>query len=127
MEDEDVLRRLICRILTLAGYKVLDATNGDEALSLCKEHDGPIDLMVTDVVMPKMGGRELAERVTSLRPEMKVAYMSGYTDDAVVRNGVLDPDMLFIQKPFTASSLARTVREVLGAPGKEDGKEGGSE
>jgi len=117
VEDEEVLRRLASRILSLAGYKVLEARIGGEALVLCEQHDGPIHLMLTDVVMPQMSGRKLAERVASLRPDMKVAYMSGYTDDAVVRNGVLDPDMPFIQKPFTASGLARKVREVLDSPG----------
>jgi two-component system cell cycle sensor histidine kinase/response regulator CckA len=96
---------------------VLEARNGGEALLLCEQHDGPIHLMLTDVVMPQMGGRQLAERVTSLRPGMKVAYMSGYTDDAIVRNGELPADVLFVQKPFTASTLARTVREALDSPG----------
>ena len=116
VEDEEILRRLICRILRLSGYEVLEASNGGEALLTCEQHEDPIHLMVTDVVMPQMGGRELAERVAALRPDMKVAYMSGYTDDAIVRNGELSPGMTFIQKPFTASVLARTVREALDSP-----------
>lgn len=116
VEDEEVLRRLVCRILRLAGYTVLEAANGGEALMLCEQHDGAIHLLVTDVVMPKIGGRKLAERVAPLRPKMKLAYMSGYTDDAVVRNGQLPPGVPFIQKPFTASNLTRTVREVLDSP-----------
>jgi PAS domain S-box-containing protein len=116
VEDEEVLRRLVCRILAMAGYVVLEARSGEEALLRCEERQGPIHLMVTDVVMPRMSGCKLTERVAVMRPETKVAYMSGYTDDAIVRSGTLDADMPFIQKPFTASNLLAKVREALGPP-----------
>jgi DNA-binding NtrC family response regulator len=97
------------------GYKVLQAANGLEALPICEQHAEPIHLMLTDVVMPQMGGRELAEQVAKMRPEMKVLFMSGYTDDAIVHHGVLDAGMAFIQKPFTPDSLASKVRDMLDA------------
>jgi len=115
VEDEQPVRRLVRSVLESNGYKVLVATRGDEALSLAATHKGPITLMITDTVMPGMGGRELAERLAPNRPEMKVLYMSGYTDDTVVRHKVLDPDTPFLQKPFMPGSLARKVREVLDA------------
>lgn len=113
VEDEEMVRNLTCEILETNGYKVLTATNGEQAYITCKEHIGAIDLMITDVVMPRMGGRELAEHIARIRPEMVVLFMSGYTDDAIVRHGVLDQDMPFLQKPFTPDSLCRKIREVL--------------
>jgi YesN/AraC family two-component response regulator len=83
-------------------------------LAICQSHKGPIDLLVTDVVMPVLGGRELADRVSQLRPDTKVLYVSGYTDDAVVRNGVSADEMQFLHKPFTPDILAAKVSEVLG-------------
>src|SRR5262249_34789599 len=96
------------------GYKVLEAMQGDEALRICEQHVGVVDLLVTDLVMPGMGGRELAERAVALRPDMKVLYMSGYTDDDVIRHGVLDTEMAFIQKPFKPAAMAQKVRALLG-------------
>jgi DNA-binding NtrC family response regulator len=113
VEDEDVVRGLARQILEQAGYNVLDARGGEEAIRLCRERRGPIDLLLTDVVMPETSGKEVAERLTRLRPMTRVLYMSGYTDDAIVHHGVLDSDVEFIQKPFTPSALARKVREVL--------------
>jgi PAS domain S-box-containing protein len=113
VEDEDVVRGLARQILEQAGYDVLDARGGEEAIRLCRERRGPIDLLLTDVVMPETSGKEVAERLTRLRPMTRVLYMSGYTDDAIVHHGVLDSDVEFIQKPFTPSALARKVREVL--------------
>jgi CheY-like chemotaxis protein len=92
---------------------VIEASNAGEALLACEKHPGPLPLMITDVIMPKMNGRELAARLLPLRPEMKVLYMSGYTDDAAVLRGLLDPAIFFLQKPFTPSALACKVREVL--------------
>ena len=119
VEDEDVVRGLARKILEQAGYDVLDARGGDEAIRLCHELPGPIHLLLTDVVMPESSGREIAECLAKLRPSTRVLYMSGYTDDAIVHHGVLDSDVEFIQKPFTPLALARKVREVLDA---KDGK-----
>jgi PAS domain S-box-containing protein len=115
VEDEEVLRNLGRRVLELGGYTVLVARDGIEALRLCEGLDSPVDLVVTDVVMPRMGGRQLAERVAALYPSAKVLYMSGYTDDVVVRNGVSEAKMSFLQKPYSPSALLRHVREVLDA------------
>lgn len=113
VEDEESVRNLASEILQTTGYRVLTAANGAEALRICREHVGDIQVMVTDVVMPQMGGRELAERTALIRPDTIVLYMSGYTDDAVVRHGVLDEEMPFLQKPFTPATLARKVTELL--------------
>jgi PAS domain S-box-containing protein len=113
VEDEDAVRRLSCHALRGAGYTVLEAGHGGEAVRLADNYDGPIHLMVSDVVMPEMGGRILAERLTAARPSLKSLFVSGYTDDAVLRHGVLAADVAFLQKPFTPVSLALKVREVL--------------
>ena len=115
VEDNDLLRNFAQKALRGYGYRVMDAENGEDALRVCKEHDGQIDLMITDVVMPKMGGREAAERLRPLYPQMKVIYMSGYTDNAIVHHGVLEPGLNFLEKPFTPEGLARKAREVLDA------------
>ena len=119
VEDEDVVRGLARKILEQAGYYVLDARGGEEAVRLCRELPGPIHLLLTDVVMPERSGKEIAQCMAKLRPSTRVLYMSGYTDDAIVHHGVLDSDVEFIQKPFTPIALARKVREVLDA---KDGK-----
>ena len=116
VEDDEMVRALIRRMLETRGYTVLLASHGDEALRLLERHPGCIDLLMTDVVMPGMSGRDLADRVAELRPSIKVLYLSGYTDDAIVRHGVLEPGIAFLQKPFTADRLARRVREVLRGP-----------
>ena len=113
VEDEEQVRRISREILEMLGYQVLVAVNGEEALAIAQQHDGEIDLMITDVVMPKMGGRELVERLSPSRPIMKLLYMSGYTDDAIVRHGLIDEQLQFIGKPFTTDALARKVRNVL--------------
>jgi PAS domain S-box-containing protein len=113
VEDEEKVRQLTVQILTKNGYTVLDASQGDEASHICKQHKGPIHLMVMDVVMPGMNGRELAKSLASLHPEMKVLYMSGYTDNAIVHHGILEKGLSFLQKPFTLEGLVRKVREVL--------------
>jgi two-component system, cell cycle sensor histidine kinase and response regulator CckA len=118
VEDEDTLRFMVREILSAAGYDVLEATDGDEALKIARRHSPSIDLMLTDVVMPKMNGRELAEKLEPLHPETRVLFMSGYTGGVIVRHGILSSDEVFIQKPFTPSSLMKKVRETLDAPAK---------
>ena len=97
------------------GYEVLAAPDADGAARMCEAHPGGVDLLLTDVVMPDIGGRALAERLTALFPHLRVLFMSGYSDEAVVRHGIIRPDTAFIEKPFTQASLARKVREVLDA------------
>ena len=113
VEDEEMLRNLAHIVLRKNGYTVLEAAHGAEALSICQSHSGSIDLLMTDVVMPILGGRELADRVALLRPDVKVLFVSGYTDDAVVRNGVMAESVQFLHKPFTPATLLSKVREVL--------------
>jgi len=118
VEDDEGLRKFAQNVLQQHGYRVLDAENGEEALKIGKEHEGSIDLMITDVVMPMMGGKEAAERLQPFYPGMKVIYMSGYTNNAIVEHGVLAPGLNFLQKPFSAEGLARKVREALDAEKK---------
>lgn len=113
VEDEDLVRSFCCRCLRSQGYTVLDARNGNEALLTVEQHTGPIDLILTDVVMPEMNGRQLSEQLRATHPDLKVLFMSGYTDDAVVRHGVLEAETDFIQKPFSQGSLGQKVRELL--------------
>ena len=114
VEDDEMVRQITREVLELHGYRVLEAANGKDALEVCKKYDSPIDLVMTDVIMPQMGGRELAEKLAPLRPEAKVLYMSGYTDDAIVHHGVLDESRYFLEKPFDPNALLKKVREVLG-------------
>jgi two-component system cell cycle sensor histidine kinase/response regulator CckA len=112
-EDDDQVRRLACRSLRKAGYHVLEARSGEQALELDHLFPGPVDLLLSDVVMPHMPGRQLAETLVGRRPRMKVLFMSGYTENSIVHHGILDKDVSFLQKPFTPDTLARKVREVL--------------
>ena len=114
-EDEEAVRNLMRRVLEAHGYTLLVAADGQEALRLADGHKGPIHLLLTDIVMPNLGGRQLAERVVSARHATKVLYLSGYTDDAIVHHGVLEPGIAFLEKPFTPQGLARKVRELLDA------------
>jgi PAS domain S-box-containing protein len=120
VEDEDSVRRLVQRVLESAGYCVLEAENPHDALRLCERHPEPIDLMVTDVVMPQMSGRELASQTVALRPEMRVLYVSGYMEEVMAHHGVLEPGIAFLGKPFAPEDLTRKVREVLDGPPRSD-------
>ncbi len=115
VEDNTMLRTLAKRMLERLGYRALEAALPDEAIALCEEYPEDIHLLLTDVVMPLMNGKELRERVNVLRPGIKTLFMSGYTADAIARRGVLDEDMNFIGKPFGINELGMKVRQVLDA------------
>jgi YesN/AraC family two-component response regulator len=100
-------------MLSRQGYRILDASSAADALALAREMEGPIDMLLTDIVMPQMNGLELAKEMKAARPGIKVLFMSGYTDNAVVQQGLLTAEMPFIQKPFTSAALQSKVREVL--------------
>jgi len=112
VEDEDAVRDLVRRILKARGYAVVEARNGREGLKVCESHPGGIDLLVTDVVMPELGGRELAEAAVKLRPGLKVVLMSGHTQDVILKEGV-QQGAAFLHKPFTPMQLAQKVRDAL--------------
>ena len=112
-EDEQVVRAVASHVLRELGYTVLETSGGEEALGVARNHIGKIDLLLTDVVMPGMSGKELADRIKATCSDIRVLFCSGYTDDAIVHLGVLDHTIAFLQKPFAPSSLARKVREVL--------------
>jgi PAS domain S-box-containing protein len=114
-EDEDAVREIIEKALQARGYRVMVARDGREALGLAGGHAGHIDVLVTDVVMPDMNGRELSTRLTEVRPRMKTLFLSGYTDDAILQHGVLEAGVSFLQKPFSLVALARKVRDVIEA------------
>jgi two-component system cell cycle sensor histidine kinase/response regulator CckA len=112
-EDDENVRRLVRDLLKHNGYHVLEAADGNLALLICEQYEEAIHLMITDVVMPSMNGRELTRRLADLRPEMKVLFMSGYTDDTIMRHGVVESDITFLQKPFAPATLMSKMREVL--------------
>ena len=113
VEDEARVRKLIVDVLASRGYRVMEATRGEEAIRLCKQLRGEIDLAVVDVVMPEMSGPELVKQVAPVCPGMRVLYISGYTDEAIVHHGIPQSGAAFLQKPFMPDALARKVREVL--------------
>ena len=115
VEDEDAVRSLLNEVLQACGYDVLTASNGQAALEICEKASKAIDLLITDVVMPQMGGRELAERLSRILPDLPVLFVSGYTDDALVRESLVDADVNFIQKPFTLEGVSRKIRSLLDA------------
>ena len=117
-EDDEMVRTLVCETLKQEGYRVLAASDPLEVQRIAESHRGPIHLLITDVVMPKVSGRELAGQVMGKRPGLKVLYMSGYTDNAVVSSGILHQEVAFLQKPFTPASLVEKVRDVLEGNGK---------
>jgi CheY-like chemotaxis protein len=116
VEDEDLLREATTRILQRNGYRVISAANGHDALEAAREHQGEIHLLLTDVVMPKMLGREVADHVRAARPGIQVVYMSGYAGPVLGASGNLDPDVRLVEKPFSESMLLGCLREVLDAP-----------
>jgi len=123
VEDDEMVRGVARAALEIEGYKILEAANGGEALLQCEHHQGQIDLLITDLVMPRMSGREVAARLTQIRPRLRVLYMSGYTQNAIVHHGMLAEGLKFIEKPFTPEALISKVRAVLDekASGKDEG------
>jgi hypothetical protein len=113
VEDDESVRNLVRVMLESKGYTVLSAAGAEEAERLCAERAGDVDLLLSDVVMPEVNGRVLAERLSAVTPSLRVLFMSGYSDEAVYRHGEISPDASFIEKPFTDRTLARKVREVL--------------
>jgi CheY-like chemotaxis protein len=116
VEDDEQLRRLTHRALAGRGYTVLEADRGATALDIARRHTGPIDLLLTDVIMPDTNGRKLAETIRALRPTVRVLYMSGYPDGAIATHGMLEPGIAYLAKPFTTEAILRRVREVLETP-----------
>jgi DNA-binding NtrC family response regulator len=115
VEDEASVRQAAWQFLTRSGYTVLEAIDGEDAVRASREYGGPIQLIITDVVMPRLGGPQLAERLAEERPDMKVLFVSGYAENTILQHGKIDVRKRFLQKPFSLKTLARKVREVLEA------------
>jgi len=116
VEDSPEVRRATRRFLNGYGYHVIEAVDGNAALQLCRQHEGPLDLIITDVVMPGMGGRELVERLATVRPTTPVLYISGYADSSALGGGILRPAVGLLHKPFTTETLVGKVRDILDGP-----------
>jgi CheY-like chemotaxis protein len=121
VEDEEAVRGLVTKTLKDQGYRLLVAASGIEGLESAERHEGRIDLLISDVVMPQMGGKELADQLRLKRPGIHVLYISGYTESTVLRTGALQKDEIFLQKPFTPMTLTRRVRELLDTADGEPG------
>jgi two-component system, cell cycle sensor histidine kinase and response regulator CckA len=115
VEDDGEVRRLICEILRSKGYQVLESTKGDEAIRIAQSFGGPLQLVVADVILPEMSGPDVVRKVQEAKPDIRALFISGYTDEAVFRHGIVEPGMMFLSKPFVPEDLARKVREVLQA------------
>jgi CheY-like chemotaxis protein len=115
VDDDDGVRQVTAKVLAREGYRVLQAGEGTEALKVAREHAGPLDLLLTDVVMPGMNGRELGERLAEVRPETRLLYMSAYTEDEVLLRGIRVAEVAFLNKPFSLETLASAVRRALSA------------
>jgi CheY-like chemotaxis protein len=113
VEDEESVRELVGDYLAGTGYHVLEAVDGVQALEVAAAHQGAIQILVTDVVMPRLSGRELASRMAAQRPNIKILFISGYTDDSIFRHGVLEGGVAYLQKPFNLKAIAQKIREVL--------------
>jgi DNA-binding NtrC family response regulator len=113
VEDEEIVRNLTRELLESEGYRVLEAKDGETAFAIVESHKGTVDLLITDVIMPRKSGPGVAGDLSLKYPEMKVLFISGYTDDEIAHHGILDPGINFLQKPFAPVFLARKVREVL--------------
>ena len=113
VEDESTILKLVETSLRSRGYNVLVATTAETAEAVARQHSGPIHLLLSDVIMPQTSGRDIADRITEIRPGIRVLWMSGYTDETIAHHGILDPGVHFLQKPFTPASLGEKIREVL--------------
>ena len=122
VEDQDALREVTERIFTRGGYHVITAADGAEAISLAAQHDGDIHLLLTDVVMPTMLGKEVAEKIRMTKPDIEVLFMSGYAQPVLASQGRLDPDVILIEKPFTSSDILEKAGQVLNNQTKEHGE-----
>jgi two-component system, cell cycle sensor histidine kinase and response regulator CckA len=113
VEDEDIVRELTIKVLKLLNYNILHASNGDEALQIARNYGSAIDLLITDVVMPGMNGRQLAEKLLLIRPKIKILFTSGYTENAIAHHGIIEKDLNFIGKPYSSHDLAHKIRQLL--------------